>query len=158
MRTFLLVIVLSAFCGLLSAKPKLVAATKQSWSGGVAGRSGCNYSFKLQFSKRDRIRLDSIWLDHVVFPLITGDLSMGVAGNCTVTAVGSNQEWEILVGTQHDEYASRHPTDAGGWVPPTQEPPIPVDGVACIGYSQKGVRKYLVVKAFTKVAKPQDYP
>ncbi|MCF8450500.1 MAG: hypothetical protein K9G49_11580 [Taibaiella sp.] len=44
-------------------KAKLIDATEQCWSGGIAGRHGCNYTFTIDFvSKSDEIQADSIWI------------------------------------------------------------------------------------------------
>ncbi len=158
MRVLLLTLAIFACSAMASAKLKVLVATKQQWSGGVAGRSGCNFRFQLQYANREGIKLDSVWLNGFVFPCILPNTVTGEVGNCTIETHGKNTVCTILVTTQHDEYADRRPMEGGGAAQKSTVPPIKFEGVACFGYTQKGMHKYLAVKAFTQVAKPVNYP
>lgn len=51
-------------------KLKLKTATQKLWAGGIAGRSGSNYSFVMNGSPLAKVVLDSIWIkDEGVFSL-----------------------------------------------------------------------------------------
>lgn len=41
---------------------KVNSATTKKWAGGIAGRSGVNYTFQLQGSSKYKVAFDSIWI------------------------------------------------------------------------------------------------
>jgi hypothetical protein len=87
---------------LLAQKVTLVSATAQSWAGGVAGLSGDNYHFTIEFTRFKNEPLpDTIWIGNNPIPLINNDAA---SSNFRLTHVGNTLKADITAKTSRNEY------------------------------------------------------
>ena len=137
---------------------KLVNSTDQGWSGGVAGRTGNNYTFSIEFSgfKPDPIP-DTIWIGQTPVQLSITD-SGDTQANTKRTKKKSSIKFNISAGTSEDEYADRYPTPDNMRKEVPSHCPITYKGVALLSYKYKGKKHYYVISRIMTTYPPADYP
>lgn len=142
----------------LAQKVRLINSTQQSWSGGIAGRYGTNYTFTVEFSdfKREPIP-DTLWLGEEPRLIILNDGTE--QGNTVRTSSRKRVKFEIHAGTSHDEYLDRYPFNGGHKAVTDQpHPPISYEGVALLSYTYKGRKRYFVINKILTSYPPVNYP
>jgi hypothetical protein len=138
---------------------KLINSTSQSWSGGIAGRHGVNYSFEIEFSniKKD-INPDTIWIDHRAIPIILTETNLSENVNTRKIRKKDSVRFEIHTGTSYDDYEYRNQLPGDEKKKKEVNPPIPYKGVALLSYKYKGKEKYFVIDKIMKSMTPLNYP
>lgn len=156
MKHISLAILLILHLALKAQDLKVIKATKQEWSGGVAGRYGENYYIKFQ-TKNYNTHPDSVW--------IGGDgFKMNFEGEYTgskrkIDSVHHIVTYSFSIGTSHDEYADEqrilNPVKSDSTAKP--HPVRHFAGEALITYSFQHKKKTLIVKQF-QTLEPIAYP
>jgi hypothetical protein len=138
-------------------KGKVLTATQQCWSGGIAGRHGCNYIFVVSFKHlRQQMIVDTLWIGDYAVKL-TEKTNGKADGNMTVKRGGKTIQYEINAGTYYDDneryLVSIKPTRI-------KDAKLPVnnDAVATVAYWYKGKRCYFEVPEILHILKPVVYP
>jgi hypothetical protein len=159
---FNLLFIVVAFCPLpvFAQKAKLVSSIRQCWSGGIAGRHGCNYNFVLEIkSKKGGPVPDTIWITGRKIALVEDKGPSTIAGNMKSTTQGKKYRFEISVGTSFTDYSIQKQGITTQSMPELIESaPIPYIGVALITYRVLGERKYFVIGKITKEYPAANYP
>lgn len=152
----LLVILLPATM-VMAQKGKVLTATEQCWSGGIAGRHGCNYSFVISFRDvRQQMIADTLWIGDYAVKLIEKNKN-NAAGNMTVKRGGKTIQYEIYASTHYDDnekyIASTIPTET---IAP--KPSYNHGAVATIAYWYGGKRLHFAVPKILHKLAPVAYP
>ncbi|MBL7692121.1 MAG: hypothetical protein JNM41_11040 [Flavipsychrobacter sp.] len=130
-------------------------ATRRCWSGGIAGRHGCDYTFSILFKPAGAaIVPEKIWVDGQELPLLL-KAKDGMQANVSLTRSARGLQLDIATGSQFD--------DGNMYTPPGDKPqPKPAlrkyNGVALLAYKQNGKRKYFTVKKIIVEHPPVSYP
>lgn len=139
MKKLIIGILIAAFspANVCAQKLKVISATRQEWSGGVAGHYGSNYFICLKFSA-DNVELDSAYINNIGIKLVRGT-------NGNVRTDKANHTYTITAAESHDEqeYQYQLPNHDG------DKHPLPVrhfNGAALILYKCKGKSLSLIVK------------
>ena len=121
-------------------KATLVSATEQCWSGGIAGRRGCNYTFTVAIAgKTTLLQPDTLWIGTTPTALTTTQAN-GQAANTKVTALKNKAQLEIRAATSSNDYPDRYPDMPGADTTiPKPKPPIKYSGVALLSYKYAGI-------------------
>ncbi len=140
-------------------KATLVNSTERCWSGGIAGRHGCNYTFSIAFSKI-RPRPDTLWIGDSPIELIEKREKPASGGNMKVTTTKNKVQFDITAGTSFDDSYDRNRPHAPGEDPdaPKATPPKKYKGVALLSYKYKGKRYYYEVTKIMEKHPHQNYP
>ena len=139
---------------------KLIRSTEQDWAGGIAGHSGENYNFVIEFTDYIREPVPvTLWLGEEPFKLVIDDSLL--QGNTKITRLSGGKRFglAIRVGTFRDEYADRNPPlrgkDAESQKP---VPPKAYKGKALLAYYYKGQESYFEITKITEQLPKADYP
>jgi hypothetical protein len=136
---------------------QLTNATRQCWSGGIAGRHGCNYHYTLLFSNAMRNALpDKVWIDGQMVQLEIKQ-SANSAGNVKKLLTKKGVQFEIAVGTQFNDQTI-YPDGIATEQKQNAAPPIKYAGIALISYKLNGKTKYFVVKKIYNELPDVNYP
>jgi hypothetical protein len=114
----------------------VVTANKQSWSGGVAGHWGINYSFTVKMDKD--VTLDSLYVSYLGEKLV-----LGKPGQGNVIKDSVNHVYIFSAGESHFDNSN------GGPMQPKDDSPKPLRHItttALITYYYKGEKRLLPVK------------
>ena len=160
----IVIFVLLFFTGVLEVAKaqsiKTLEATRQNWSGGIAGRYGTNYTFKIEFSDFvGKTVLDTIWVDNLPFAIFVFD-SSSTYWNTKCTKKKKSIFYEISIGTSHDEHLEmdRQIRDGQNKKYILPKPPVKINGVAMVRYFVNGKAKYYQINRFLKELDPINYP
>lgn len=137
---------------------KMLNSTMQSWSGGIAGRSGVNYTFSIEFSnyKQEPIP-DTLWIGRSPIALVSADAG-AVRVNTKRIANQKTVRFDITCGsTSADEYPTRYP-NTGEAEKTRLHSPIAYKGVALLTYNYKGKRQKYVITQIKTIYPPANYP
>ncbi len=136
---------------------KMLNSTMQSWSGGIAGRSGVNYTFSIEFSnyKQEPIP-DTLWIGRSPIALISSDAS-AVRVNTKRIPDKKTVRFDITCGTSADEYQTRYP-NTGEAEKTRLHSLIGYKGVALLTYNYKGERQKYVITQIKTIYPPANYP
>lgn len=139
----------------LLAQMRVLRATSQSWSGGIAGRSGVNYTFLLQCPVAGTsLHFDTLWIGNEPVPLQRiknggGDENTLITTNGKMTRITINaritREQELSPLTNKNKING-------------QRPPIPYKGVALLAYKQQHSQKYLIIDRITSQLPSLSFP
>jgi len=136
---------------------RVINSTEQRWSGGVAGRTGVNYSFVIEFSKYKQEPLpDTLWIGQEPIAILITDSSFSKNINTKRTCNKHTVRFEINVGTSHDENTDRFPVQEKPTV--SAHPPMKYKGAALLSYLYNGKQCYYEISKFLKVYPPLSYP
>lgn len=152
--TLLLAYIVITSLPVVAQKIKVVSATRQDWSGGIAGRRGSNYVFVIEMSgyKKQPVP-DSLWFDERVVGLRT-DAKGGGNGHIKRTVLKNSIQFEIRAGVSHDERKENAPGDK----PWKIMPPKKYKGVALLSYKYQGKRIFYEIPKITKTLEQLSYP
>jgi hypothetical protein len=154
MKLYILLFLLLNSPGLLNAQHlKVSEARLNSWSGGLAGRSGKTYDFKIENIKNAKhIKLDSIWVDERCFLLSTG--SGPNYENYRTEEINNKKIFNIKIGidTSTFDYSTGRTIDVF-----KEKCPAPRKGQAVISYYFRGRKYYLEVKEIN-IEAHHNYP
>ncbi len=144
----------------LAQKAKLISATEQCWSGGIAGSHGCNYTFSIEFDKANKTLMpDTLWIGEHMIPLFTREKATD-GGNMGISRKKNTTKVDVRAGTsEHDQDRMRpHPPgeDDGNEAKPT--PPKAYKGVALLCYRYNGKRRYYEISRITERKPHISYP
>jgi hypothetical protein len=149
------------FSGIVSAQTlQLVNSIAQSWSGGIAGRHGTNYTFVFDMPDSTVNTLfDTLWLEGEPRGL-PSSVSAGEMGVLRSSSIPKGYRYEINLGTAHNDYENRTlpvllDTVKRKSMP---SPPIPVNGVALLVYRENGLKKFLRIPKILIIRTPVAYP
>ena len=162
MRYSLLFIVLSVlpFCS-FAQKVKLVNSTSTNWSGGIAGRSGTNYMFKVEFSAygRNQPMPDTLWIGDKCIPLILKTNPVPQGFNLIATTSKKKVTYEIMGAVSKDLNKNRpdpyQEANKRNHLPP---PPVKCGGVALLSYRYNGKRHFYTIEKVMTQNTPLNYP
>ena len=141
----------------------MLNSTEQTWSGGIAGKHGVNYSFSIEFSKYKKEPVpDTLWIDKHPIPLSLQNIPRSQS-NTKVIRKKKTVQYEINAGVSFDDYEYRFAnpeqmeteTESKKKVP---NPPITYKGVALLSYQYKGKQQYFVIPKIMKIFPPVNYP
>ncbi len=162
MKKYNLVLVLLLLCQLAAnaQNVKLINSTEQDWAGGIAGLSGENYTFTIEFS--DFVSEPhplTLWVGREAFTINTKDSLMQRNTTMQCLQGGKKISFEIKAGVSHNEYAQRQGL-------PTKEaqlqempaPPKPYKGKALLAYIYQGKTRYFEIAEIMNTLPRQDYP
>ncbi|MBL7718849.1 MAG: hypothetical protein JNL72_08440 [Flavipsychrobacter sp.] len=146
-------------------KVSLRESYRQNWSGGIAGNSGSNFHFEVQFSDvADTLLPDTLWIEGHCIALRLKNSADG-NGNTAVTRYHTYQRGKrrthLLISI--DARISRQEARL---VAPLQEPeaatnptpPIAYKGVALLCYRYGTERRYYAIPEILKYLDPVNYP
>ena len=145
-------------CHVRAQKIRLVNATDQSWSGGVAGRSGNDYTFVIEFSDfRKQPLPDTIWIGSQPVGLYLPDSLNG--GNMKIkhTKQKTSVIFEIKVSTSVDEYSVMNPLKQNEQKNAPAHIPT-YKGFALLSYHCNGRQQHYVIRNIPKNYPPINYP
>ena len=141
---------------LFAQKIRVINSTERKWYGGIAGRSGANYTFLIEFSdfKVDP-NPDTIWIGQQPIPVKTG--SDNESANTKVSRNAKSIRFEISAGISKDEYADRYPVQ--GTAPKAiPHSPIAYKGVAMLSYTVRGQPRYFEIRKVMQEYPAANYP
>lgn len=143
-----------------SQKAKLVSAIRQCWSGGIAGRHGCNYNFIFEIKSKKGVPIpDTIWVTGRKIALIEDKGPSTTGGNMKSSLQGKKYRVEISVGTTFTDYSIQKQGITTQSTPERIESaPIPYIGAALVTYRVSGERKYFVIDKITREYPAASYP
>ncbi|HXP50564.1 MAG TPA: hypothetical protein VN922_11450 [Bacteroidia bacterium] len=150
-------IILTLFVGFVSITNaqsiKVITATSQTWSGGVAGHHGINYVIIIECSDT-AITPDTVWINGNYFPLsITAkDTANRKVNRKNHTVTYTIYEWEA-----YNDMDQTHRTSQEQQKANTKNLYRNYDGAALISYRLKHRQHSIIVKQFTQL-KPLCYP
>lgn len=142
-----------AGCG-VSQNLAVVKATRQDWSGGVAGHHGTNYSIVLK-SNRGKEVIDSVYISYMGFKVLHKN---GAQSNLQVDSV--HHTYTINVGELHNDFNNMHPMPGDGGKDTVKHHMVPVrhfEGAALLVYHYKGKKRLLLIKDMESL-QPLNYP
>jgi hypothetical protein len=149
MKKLIIVLIICwfSYANIAAQSLKVIKATKQDWSGGVAGHYGTNYSITLSPASKSII-LDSIYVGGVAEKLIPG-----AEGNVKLDS--TKRTCTIFTEESHYEESVPIPGDKPSDVPIMTQRHF--NGAALILYKYKGKECALLIKRFQELP-PIDYP
>ncbi len=150
--TFLFITLLLYQCMGYTQTLKLNGATELDWAGGIAGHTGENYTFEIEFinCQEEPIPI-MIWIGKYAIKLTIDD---SIANNNTIINHKKGTgiyNYVIKVGTFHNEYAQREgmPTE-DELLDKVDKPPIAYKGKALLSYSYQGrYHTYIIPEIIT---------
>lgn len=148
------------FCSCQAQKITTVDATRQDWSGGIAGYYGTNFHFTLEtFTiKNDTLLIDSIWIQNKVYAL-RRDTSNADNPNLKVFKKGNKLSYFINVGFSVNENHQNYIAEGNNVKDENHPAPIKYNGSALVQYHLKSAKKiYYYEIPFLKVLTPANYP
>ena len=149
---------LSFQCSCLAQSIKLIKSTDQSWSGGVAGRSGDNYNFVISCTGLSAAFIpDTLWIGEESLPLSNGDTIINGHVKITYSKNKTAAKIEVNARTEKDEYNMRNALP-GAEKKASFHPPFAFKGAGLLGYRYKGRQHYFTIGRFTKIFPPINYP
>jgi len=133
----------------------VVDATRRCWSGGVAGRHGCDYTFSILFKPAGvAIVPQTIWVDGQAVPLLLKTKD-GMQANVSLTRSARGVQLDIAAGSQFDD-GDMYSSPGNGKQP---KPRLrQYSGVALLEYKMNGKKKLFTVKKLTVEHPPVAYP
>ncbi|MFM7023889.1 MAG: hypothetical protein ACKOXB_13040 [Flavobacteriales bacterium] len=136
-----------------SQKLKLVNATAQRWSGGIAGSSGTNYSVEFSVSPKDSVHLDSVYLNGKSYGLVASNQAIYDA--FWFKRPEKKKTFISLIIKESFMQCAYPVAD------PMQQVKAPMpavaEGSALLIYHVNGKKKQLLIKSFTALP-PVNYP
>ena len=156
---FISLIVLFVPTILYGQKIMVINSTEQSWSGGIAGHYGTNYTFTIEFADYKTEPLpDTIWIGQEPVDLYTKALPNSEQGNTKLIRRKGTLKFQITIGTSHDNYTSDYPTRENEHKAVRPHAPVAYQGIALLSYRYKGKAHYYEIKRIMKVYPPVNYP
>ena len=142
-------------------KVKLAASSSKSWSGGIAGRYGTNYSFTVEFSDyvKGEPKPDTLWIGNKCIPLLVKVESSPAAFNTVRTK--NNGKLTFVISCVTDNRDDKQRTTPDNTIQrrvPTPVPPKKYKGVALLSYKYQGRHQYFVIDKIITVSPPVNYP
>ena len=139
---------------------KLISATQQSWSGGVAGISGCRYVFIIECTDKAAVIIpDTVWVGRQPTPLVYKSTKHPDA-NAIRTRKKNRVRYELRAETNNNQYPYRDQEQDPYETRKTTIVKVPVKykGVALVAYKYNGKRGYFGINKLTKSLPPISYP
>lgn len=137
-------------------KVRLLNSTEQRWSGGIAGHSGVNYVFTVEFSAYIAEPMpDTLWVGNQ--PILITTVNSNEYANTKVSRTSRAVKYEIGARISHDEYADRYPV-LDGKPKDTTHAPIAYKGVALLSYKVSGKPHYFVINKIMHEYPVANYP
>lgn len=135
-------------------KLSVVSATKQSWSGGVAGRHGTNYTIILKWGTGKEIP-DSLYVEGKCIPLVIN------ARNGNTKMDSAKHTYTIYTGVAYNDLNRFHPMP-GDKDKQNKADSVPRQtrqyaGDALLIYHYKGKKRLLIIKEMKSLS-PLNYP
>ncbi len=141
----------------LAQKGKVLTATEQCWSGGIAGRHGCNYSFVISFRDvRQQMTADTLWIGDYAVKL-TEKTNGKADGNMRVKRGKKTVQYEINASTHHDDN-ERYRVSVKPAETIANKPPVSNGAVAIIAYWYGGEKRYYEIPKILHRLAPVAYP
>jgi hypothetical protein len=154
---FVIIVVFSTIA-LNAQTVRLINSTQQSWSGGIAGRHGANYTFKIEFSDyKKEPSLETIWIGQSPFPIVLVD-SGTLQRNTRRTPRSNSVIFDINASTSFDDNAEQLSGPEHREKVKKSRSHMSYDGVALLSYKYKGKRRYYAITNITKTYPPVNYP
>lgn len=159
-KTTVLCILLSLPAVLFAQNIKLISATQQSWSGGIAGHSGCRYVFTIECDSTMPVIIpDTVWVGRQPTPLVYKSTKHPDA-NAIRTRKKNRVRYELRAETNNNQYPYRDQEQDPYETRKTTivKPPVKYKGLALIAYKYNGKRGYFGINKLTKSLPPISYP
>lgn len=139
---------------------KLINATEQDWAGGIAGHTGENYTFEIEFSDYIKEPLPlTLWVGQYAFSLQTNDSLR--QKNTVIKHINRTNKLniKITVGTFHNEYAEKEgqPFEKE-LLNNMPKPPKPFKGKALLSYLYKGAINTFEITEIRTLLPVQEIP
>ena len=152
MRALIFIVFLSITFSSPAQKIKLVSADKQSWSGGMAGHSGTNYSVVIECNDTT-LMPDTLWIGAEALPVNVRKLSSslkkcGRRHKKVTYTINAGESTYIEPGNPEKI------VHAGGV---DGKCPVVYKGAALISYTYRGKRHYFIIKTL-HVLPALNYP
>lgn len=133
---------------------KLAEASRQNWSGGIAGSSGSHCLFVFEFSSYDKVPVpEAIWIENKEYKIIANDSTGRNNTTVKLSAGGKKVSYETRIETNN-----RRRFMPGGKAAENQQPPVAVKGAALLVYKYKGKDTYYTIKKILHELPPLNYP
>jgi hypothetical protein len=137
---------------------RMISSTQQSWSGGIAGRYGSNYTFTIEFSQyRGEPVPDTLWIGKHPIVLVPPGYSALEEANTKCTRKNNSVTFEIQARTFFDDYADRYSLPGNEYMKEAKAP-MPYKGVALLSYRYKGKQQYYEISRIMTAFPPVNYP
>lgn len=137
-------------------KGRVLIASEQCWSGGIAGRHGCNYNFVVVFNNvYQEMEVDTIWIGDYAVKLMERTEN-NKTGNVSVKRGLRTAKYYITVSTYFDNNNSILENSTKNGI--TNRPPSSKVAAAVITYGYGGKRRYFAVPKILLKKAPLAYP
>ena len=135
---------------------RMLNSTEQKWHGGVAGKSGANYAFLIEFAdfKTEPIP-DTIWIGQQPISILIANGKE--LFNTKIIRTSRAIRFEINVRVSKDDYEDRYPIQSRA-PKATPHAPITYKGLALLSYSIKGDPQYFEIRKIMKEYPAANYP
>ncbi len=155
-----LLLISGSLLSLSSHAQKLVNSTERCWSGGVAGKHGCHYTFTVNFTAQVQYaEPDTLWLADKPYALTLKNKENAAGGNMTRTPVKNGMGYEIAISTHFDDQEDQHPHAPGEKeLPKPALPPIKYNGFALLSYKNNGKQRYFTIAKIMTTYPHVSYP
>ncbi len=139
---------------------KVINSSVQSWSGGVAGRSGDNYEFRIIFSGYTKMPLpDTIWIGNEPMPIYIADSGVIEEANTIRYRRKNAVIYEVHTGTQKfEENPNYAHNPLNERYAATARPPINYKGMGLLSYYYDGKHYYYQIPRIMHSLPPISYP
>jgi hypothetical protein len=139
-------------------KIRVINSTAQQWSGGIAGRRGCNYHFAIEFSRYKSEPLpDTLWLGQQAIILSITDSNAYQGSNTKRIRAKGSVKFEINAGTINDRFTEHYANPLHKTIE-VHNPPFPYTGVALLSYKYRGRKCYFQMDKIKRQLQPLNYP
>ncbi len=130
----------------------------QNWSGGIAGRSGANYYYEIEFSDFSGTPVpDTLWLGKEPIALTIPDSPAKQFGNLKRKLKNGITTFMITAQTVRDDYEANNPYSQKTKALP--KPCVPsYKGVALLSYRYGGKEHFFEIGKIQNVLTPANYP
>ena len=133
---------------LRAQKITLDGSSRQRWSGGIAGRSGENYTFTIDFTGyKNDLAIDSLWISDE-FVLLTGS-------SAKISYRKNGLRLQLTAGISRNEY--NNPSYTGKPLP-SAHAPCKYKGVALLSYHYKSRQYYYSISRIITHYPQVSYP
>ena len=140
-------------------KIKLIASSEQSWSGGVAGQYGKNYTFIVEFSGYKKMPVpDTIWMGQTPVPVTITDSAINYKHNTKRTRGKNFVRYTITAGISNTDKAMPNALNTDTSSKKAVSAPINYTGPALLVYHYRGKYKYFVIEKIITTNPVINYP
>jgi hypothetical protein len=142
----------------MGQRVKITEATRQDWSGGIAGHHGTYYYFTIEFADTVVTPVpDTLWIDQETKLLFAIDGTHTQDGTTKLIRTKKGLKFQIRVNLAHDDYAHAG-MPGNNDHPKGTQPHIHWKGIALLSYQYKGAQRFLEIPKIISTLPPANYP